>query len=185
MHDNFKLSRKDTALLIIDVQEKLIAHEDRSAEVLQSIQKIIKGFQILKLPIIATEQYPKGLGSTVAGIKCLLGQEQVYLQKNAFSCLGDPLIENMILQMPIKQWILVGIEAHVCVLQTAKDLLRQGKKVVVLNDAITSRSIYDFATAIAHMRDLGICISSVETVLFELLESSEAAEFKKISMLLK
>jgi nicotinamidase-related amidase len=180
-----KLLREHTALLVVDVQEKLIPLEDRSVEVLQTIQKIIKGFQILNLPIVVTEQYPEGLGSTVPGLKCLLGEKQRYLQKSAFSCLGDLSIKEELQKMNIKQWVLVGIEAHVCVLQTARDLLDSGYDVVVLNDAITSRSVYDFATAIADMRDYGIRVSSTETVLFELLTTSLAPEFKKISQLIK
>ncbi len=180
-----KLHRSKTGLLVVDVQEKLIQLEDRSVEVLQMIQKVIKGFQILKLPIVVTEQYPEGLGSTVAGIKSLLGEKQCYFTKTAFSCLGDSLINEEIQSMGLSQWVVIGIEAHVCVLQTAKDLVSMSFEVVVLNDAITSRSVYDFSTAIAEMRDCGIRISSCETVLFELLEDSKAPEFKKISQLIK
>ncbi len=181
----WKLQRDLAGLLIVDVQEKLIAYKDRSAEVLKSIQMMIKGFRILALPIVVTEQYPQGLGSTVAGIKCLLGDHQNYFSKTSFSCMGEPHIQSEILNRGISQWVVVGIEAHVCVLQTAKDLLEAKCDVVVLNDAITSRSIYDFSTAIAEMRDCGIRISSCETVLFELLKNSEAEEFKKISQLVK
>ena len=181
----WKLRRDRAGLLIVDVQEKLIAHEDRSADVLQTIQMVIKGFRILGLPILVTEQYPKGLGSTVAGIKCLLGDQQHYLTKTTFSCMEDPCIRSEILNTNVSQWVVVGIEAHVCVLQSAKDLIEAKYDVVVLNDAITSRSIDDFSTAIAEMRDCGIRISSCETVLFELLNSSDASEFKKISQLIK
>ncbi len=185
MKSNFRLQCGETALLIVDVQEKLVPLEENSSELLCAIQKIIKGFQILGLPIIVTEQYPDGLGSTVAGIKSLLGPKQKFLSKTAFSCLGDANINNILLAMPIGQWVVVGIEAHVCILQTAKDLISAGKQVVVVNDAISSRSIYDFSTAIAYMRDIGVCISSVEAVLFELLQDSQHPEFKKISQLLK
>jgi len=185
MVKNFRLTKNQTGLLVVDVQCKLFPHEDRSNEVLLGIQKVIKGFQILKLPIVVTEQYPKGLGPTITGIKSLLGDQQVFLEKLSFSCLGEIALQEAILSMPVSQWILVGIEAHVCVLQTAKDLITAEKEVVVLNDAITSRSVYDFSTAIAEMRDIGVRISSVETVLFELLGSSAAEEFKKISLLLK
>ena len=99
--------------------------------------------------------------------------------------MDDDLVKAELLLAPVSQWVLAGIEAHVCVLQTAKDLLEQGKQVVVLNDAISSRSIYDFSTAIAEMRDCGARISSTETVLFELLRDSKAAEFKEISQLIK
>lgn len=180
-----KLHRNKVGLLVVDVQEKLIQLEDRSADVLQVIQRVIKGFQIMGLPIVVTEQYPQGLGSTVAGIKSMLGDKQRYLAKTAFSCLGDPLVRQEIEATGLPQWVVIGIEAHVCVLQTARDLVSLGLDVVVLNDAITSRSVYDFSTAIAEMRDYGIRISSSETVLFELLEDSAAPEFKKISQLIK
>lgn len=180
-----KLYRDKVGLLVVDVQEKLIQLEDRSAEVLQVIQKVIKGFQILRLPIVVTEQYPQGLGATVAGIKSLLGEEQRYFAKTTFSCLEDPSVRNELNAAGLSQWVIIGIEAHVCVLQTARDLVSMGLEVAVLNDAITSRSVYDFSTAIAEMRDYGIRISSFETILFELLGDSTAPEFKKISQLIK
>lgn len=180
-----RLAREKTGLLVVDVQEKLIQLEDRSAEVLKVIQKVIKGFQILGLPILVTEQYPQGLGSTVAGIKSLLGDNQRYLTKTTFSCLGDNSIKQELQATGLSQWVIIGIEAHVCVLQTAKDLASSGLEPIVLNDAITSRSVYDFSTAIAEMRDCGIRISSAETILFELLADSTAPEFKKISQLIK
>lgn len=185
MLKNFFLSREKTGLLVVDVQEKLFSHVERPCEVLDVMQKVIKGFQIMHLPIVVTEQYPQGLGSTIQVLKSHLGEQQRYLTKTTFSCLSDQTIRQQILQMPIEQWVLVGIEAHVCVLQTAKELLGAGKQVTVLNDAITSRSIYDFSTAIAEMRDIGVRVTSMETILFELLGDSKAAEFKAISQLVK
>lgn len=182
---NYKLSKERTALLVVDVQEKLFPYVENSCHVMQAIQKIVRGFQILGLPIYATEQYPQGLGSTVAPLKGLLGESQHFLSKTTFSCLDDAKVKAELLKVPVDQWVIVGIEAHVCVLQTAKDLLEEGKQVVVLNDAISSRSVYDFSTAIAELRDCGARISSTETVLFELLRNSKAAEFKEISQLIK
>lgn len=185
MSSNFTLDRNKTALFVIDVQDKLFSQVERSCEVMLTIQKVIKGFQILKLPIFVSEQYPKGLGSTIATLKTTLSDDQEFLSKTTFSCSKDPIIREKILSLKAEQWVLVGIEAHVCVLQTAKDLLKMGKEVVVLNDAITSRSLYDFSTAIAEMRDCGSRISSSETVLFELLADSKTTEFKEISQLIK
>lgn len=185
MNRNYKLSRDRTGLLVIDVQEKLFPYVENSCLVMNAIQKAIRGFQIFSLPIFVTEQYPKGLGSTVATLKGILGEQQEFLIKTAFSCLDDDKIRKKLLGFSIDQWVLLGIEAHVCVLQTAKDLLEQQKQVVVLNDAISSRSIYDFSTAIAELRDCGARISSTETILFELLRHSKASEFKEISMLIK
>ena len=182
---NFRLKKETTGLLLIDVQEKVFRVVDRPCEVMNTIRKAVQGFQMMHLPIIATEQYPKGLGGTVEPLKELLGKEQKFWDKTTFSCMGNPDLKKYLLNLPINQWVLAGIEAHVCVLQTAKDLLAANKQVVVLNDAITSRSIYDFSTAIAELRDCGARISSTEIVLFELMESSMAPEFKQISELIK
>ena len=182
---NDKLIRQQVGLLVIDVQEKLFPHVENSCHVIQAIQKAVRGFQILSLPVFVTEQYPQGLGRTVAPLKGILGESQHYYVKTTFSCLDDPHIKETFQAQSITQWILVGIEAHVCVLQTAKDLLASHKQVIILNDAISSRSIYDFSTAIAELRDCGARISSTETVLFELLRDSQAAEFKEISQLIK
>lgn len=182
---NFILDRSSTALLLIDVQEQLFPHVDRPLEVLEVIGKLIQAFQILQLPIVVTEQYPKGLGETVEYLKVSLGNAYMPWVKTTFSCLDDPLLKEHLLNHHCQQWILVGLEAHVCVLQTAKGLRAAGKDVVVLNDAITSRSIYNFSTAIAEMRDCEIRVSCLETILFELLRNSLAPEFKQISQLIK
>lgn len=180
---NFTLEKGNTGLLVVDVQEKLFPLVDQQAPFLYSLQKVIRGCQILGVPIYVTEQYPEGLGETLGELKRVLGPAQVYFSKRSFSCLGNPEIKE-ILSDKI-QWIVVGLESHVCVLQTAKDLLKAGKEVVTLNDAISSRSIYDYSTAIAEMRDIGVRISSVETVLFELVATSSASSFKEISQLIK
>jgi nicotinamidase-related amidase len=185
MSAKFTLSRKQTALLIVDVQEKLFPLVDRPCEVMENLQKVISGFKILNLPIFVTEQYPKGLGKTIDGLKAYLPENQLYIEKTTFSCVADPQFKSMIQSLPIQQWVVAGIEAHVCVLQTAKGLLDMNKDVAILNDAITSRSIFDFSTAIAELRDYGARITSTETVLFELVGDSKAAEFKQLSQLIK
>lgn len=185
MHRNYLLTQQNTGLLIIDVQELLVNQVENACEVLYRIQQTVKGFQIFKLPIVVTEQYPQGLGRTNAAVRECLGVAQHYFTKTTFSCLDDAAIHQHITSLPIENWVIIGLEAHICVFQTAKSLLSIGKQVVVLNDAITSRSIYDFSTGIAELRDIGARISSVETVLFEILRHSEAPEFKAISQLVK
>lgn len=179
------LVKLQTALLLVDVQEKIFSLVDHGTELLASLLQLIKGFQILQIPIIISEQYPEGLGETIWPIKNLLGEKYQPWLKTTFSCMDDHAFSRLVQAMPFQQWIIVGIEAHVCVLQTAKGLMRAGKEVIVLNDAISSRSIFDFSTAIAEMRDEGIRISCVETVLFELLKDSRAPEFKAMSQLIK
>lgn len=180
-----KLSPKNCALLVIDVQEKLFPHLDHECEFLKALLKMVKGAQILNVPILVTEQYPKGLGPTLDPLKNLLGPHQNYIEKTTFSCAGDKSFCFDLEKISRKQIILTGVEAHICVLQTAWDLVKKGYEVTVVNEAITSRSIYDFSTAIAEMRDLGIRITSVETVLFELLGDAKASEFKAISQLVQ
>ncbi len=181
---SFTLDKSKSGLLVIDVQEKLFPKIDRAEDVYLGISKLIQGARIFDLSMVATEQYPEGLGHTIPELRQLLGPCHV-LSKTSFSCLGNKEVGRHILEMPVSQWILSGIEAHVCVLQTAKDLLRAGKQVVVVNDAVSSRSIYDFSSAIAELRDCGARISSSETVLFELLGDSQSSEFKQISRLIQ
>lgn len=183
--DNFEFDRSRTGFLLIDVQDKLFPLVDHSCEVFKKIHLLIEGFNILDIPIWVSEQYPEGLGSTLERLKNVLKPNTVYLRKTSFSCLKDDSLRKTLLASSIDQWILAGIEAHVCVLQSAKDLIKAGKQVAVINDAISSRSIYDFSTAIAEMRDIGVRVTSTETVLFELVENSKAPEFKSISSLVK
>ncbi|MFA6916918.1 MAG: isochorismatase family protein [Parachlamydiales bacterium] len=181
------LDRAHTGLLVIDVQDCLVAAVDRGCEVVQNIATAVRGCSLLKLPIIISEQYPKGLGPTTLGVKMAFeeGTDLQIFTKTTFSCLGDSKFREYILSCPVKQWILVGMEAHVCVLQTAKDLLREGLEVTVLNDSITSRSVFDFSTAIAELRDCGARVTCTEAALFELLKDSQASEFKAISQLIR
>jgi len=167
------------------MQEKIFASVERGAEILNTLCKLVKGFQILGLPILISEQYPQGLGPTVAPLQTQLGEAYRPSVKTSFSCMDDPDFQHCAAALPYLQWIVVGIEAHICVLQTVKGLLRAGKQVAVLNDAISSRSIYDFSTAIAEMRDAGARVTCAESVLFELLKDSKHPHFKSISELIK
>ncbi len=180
-----RLIPETSVLLIVDVQEKLFPLVEHPCEMLDKGLKLIKGCQALNVPIVVSEQYPKGLGSTVEAIKGVVGESTPRLAKTTFSCVSDPALKSFCKSLKRPQWILMGIEAHVCILQSAKGLLEEGYEVVVANDAISSRSIYDFSTAIAEMRDYGIRVTSTETILFELVADSKRPEFKAISELIK
>jgi nicotinamidase-related amidase len=180
-----RLEKEQVALLVVDVQDKIFSAVDHSTDVLKALLILVKGLQALDVPIFVSEQYPQGLGSTVEPIRVALGLNYQPWIKSTFSCLEDLIIAQKIKDLKYDQWIVVGVEAHVCVLQTAKQLQELGKQVITLNDAISSRSVYDFATAIAEMRDADIRVSSVETILFELLKDSKAPAFKTISQLIK
>jgi nicotinamidase-related amidase len=182
---SFTLQASQTILLIVDMQEKIFASVDRGPDILYTLCKLVQGMQILNVPILLSEQYPQGLGKTIEPLRNLLGELYHPWVKSTFSCLDDADFFNCVISLPYSQWIVVGIEAHICVLQTVKGLLKAGKQVTVLNDAMSSRSIYDFSTAIAEMRDAGARISCTETILFELLKDSQHPQFKSISELIK
>lgn len=172
------LSRKDAALLIIDVQTRLFPHIDRHQELLASLQKAVKGFHALQIPLFVTEQVPEKMGPT------LLENVPKAYPKSAFSCLCDPHFREL-LGSGISEYVLVGIETHVCVLQTARDFINEGYSVTVLRDAVGSRSREDYLTALQEMREFGARVSSVETVLFELLGDANAPEFRAIRDIVK
>ena len=170
--------------MVVDVQEKLFPLVDHPNEVLEALLKLLIGSTIMDLPIVVTEQYPKGLGHTIPQIKQCLPKDQTFWPKTTFSGLKDQAIKEYVMGLPVDQWILVGIEAHVCIMQTAKELAILGKQVVVVNDAISSRSIYDFSTAIAEMKDWAR-VTSAEAVLFELIGDASSPEFKACLDLVK
>ncbi|NGX61630.1 MAG: hypothetical protein K940chlam9_01117 [Chlamydiae bacterium] len=173
------------ALWIVDFQENLFPSLDRKHEVLERICFFLKCAKALEISVLASEQYPEGLGGTVEPLKELFSSEQKILSKTTFSGMREPMIEKEVMTNPAKRWILVGAEAHICIYQTAKDLIAKGKEVIVLNDAITSRSLYDFSTALGELRDLGARVSSSETVLYELVEDARSPLFKKVLPLIK
>lgn len=184
MNRCFFLERSKAALLIIDVQDKLFPLVDHPKQTLESMLKLIKGFTILGLPIAVSEQYPRGLGHTIAEIKEALPKDQKFFEKTTFACGRNAKLRDYLLNLDIDHWVLAGIEAHVCVMQTAKDLVLMGKHVVVINDAISSRSIYDFSTGIAEMKDWAR-VTSTESALFELIGDAGSPEFKSCLELFK
>jgi len=180
MNTCYFLQPGETGLLVIDCQEKLFPLVDHPNETLFGILRLIEGFKRLELPVSVSEQYVKGLGITLPQVTQALGPDYRPEEKTRFSCGDLSLLQNS----SVKNWVLCGIEAHVCVFQTAKDLTLMGKRVVVANDAISSRSVYDFSTAIAEMKEW--CrISSVETILYELIRDANYPNFKKCLELFK
>ena len=179
-----KLLRKpDTALLIIDIQERIIKVINEYERVIEKSIKLIEGFKILKLPIFYTEQYPKGLGNTVIEIKKILEIEPH--EKMTFSCYNASGLFKELIDKDIKQVVVCGVESHVCVQQTVLDLLANGFQVDVAADAVSSRREFDYKTAIERMKHHGAEITTAESILFELLNICGTEEFKKISKLVK
>lgn len=178
------LTRNNAALLIIDVQEKLLAVMQDKEKIVQNILKLIDFARIIGLPIIMTEQYPKGLGPTIKEIRKKIS-EIVPIEKTAFSCFGGEGFKEQLKKNNISTLIITGIESHVCVCQTALEAMDNNIRVCVISDAISSRTRDNYQIGLGRMRDNGAIISSTEMLMFELLKDAKTGEFKKAQILLK
>jgi nicotinamidase-related amidase len=180
---DWRLTPQNSALVVIDVQEKLMNVMPRRAEALASIQKLIGAARILKLPTLVTAQYIKGVGPVCAEIvKATPGVTPI--EKLAFSCCGSEEFMRAVKDLRRQRIILCGIEAHVCVQQTAIDLMKD-YFVYVVADAVCSRHRHDHKVAIERLRDCGAVITTVESTVFELLREAGTAQFKQVLPLFK
>ena len=178
-----KLDRRNACALVVDVQERLAPVMWNFAPVEKYCRALIQAARDLDVPVLATEQYPKGLGATVASVRELLPAPPIV--KMHFSCGADSAFTKALAATGRRQVIIAGIEAHVCVFQTARDLLAQGYEVFVCADAVTSRFEEHRRVALELMRDLGAVITSAETSIFDLLHVCGTPEFKRISSYVK
>lgn len=178
------LELNNSVLVIIDIQEKLVKAAYNGDIISQKAAKIAKAAKILSIPTIITEQYPKGLGETVDIIKANSNCNN-YIEKSSFSALDEPKIKQELENLNRKQIILCGIEGHICVLQTAIDLIKQGYEVHILKDCTSSRNEYELNTAFELILQYGIKLSCLEIVLFEWLKSAKHPNFKEVQQLIK
>ncbi len=183
--EEFFLSKDESVLVIIDIQERLAAVMKERERVITNTLHLIEAARLLHIPVIVTEQYPKGLGPTVNEIREGLNVHYMPIEKISFSCCRDKTFVDSLRRAGRKRVILCGMETHVCVLQTCVDLLRGGYYVHVVRDAVCSRAEDNFMTGIDFMRDAGAVITCTETVLFQLLERAGTEEFKVISKRIK
>jgi isochorismate hydrolase len=178
------LDRERSGLLVVDVQERLWTVMRQRRRLAERIVVAAQGCRLLEVPIYLTEQYPRGLGPTIASVRSALGDIEP-LVKMTFSCCGLTELPRMMKEKGIEQVILAGIETHVCVLQTALDLMAEGFQVHLLTDAVSTRHPADGKTALRRLSREGVILSTVETALFELLATAEDPEFKEVSKLVK
>ncbi len=189
MNDNIKrnskiLNSEKSALLIIDIQERILSVERKKERVIENTIKLIQGCKVLNIPIYYTEQYPKGLGPTHHGIKSELETVEA-IQKMSFSCYGAGDLFKEFKNINIFQVIVCGIETHVCVQQTVLDLLANNFQVNLAADAVSSRRKIDYKIALERMRNNGAEITTTESILFEMLNVCGTPEFKEISKIVK
>jgi len=173
-------------VLVIDVQAKLLPAIRRHQRVVAAAVKLLNGARVFELPVIATEQYPKGLGATEASIRqCLSNVRASVLEKSTFSAWTEPAVREAVIALDRSQIILVGIEAHVCVQQTALDLVSRDYDVYVCADAIGSRGKVDYERSLERIRQEGAWVTTVESVLFECCHRCDTERFKAMIEVIK
>lgn len=173
-------------LLVVDMQEKLMPAIVDRERITATACKMIRGAAVLGMPMIATEQYPRGIGVTVEPVRGLLAEYGVKtLEKPTFSAWATPAVREAILGHDRSQIIIVGVETHVCIQQTSLDLASRDYDVFVCADAVGSRGRMDYETALQRMRQSGVVVTTVESVLFELCQSSTAPRFKALLEIIK
>ncbi len=182
--DQFFINEHDTALLIIDIQDRLAAAMRHKEQVVNNCLHLIELAKLMSIPILVTEQYPKGLGPTLPEIKEAL---PVYapIEKLSFDCCQEPGFLEKIAALGKKKLILTGMETHICVLQTCLGLMKEGFSVQVIQDAVCSRTKRNFNTGMSFMDRAGAVITCTEIVLFQLLQKAGSENFKIISKRIK
>ncbi|MGD8926924.1 MAG: isochorismatase family protein [Thioalkalispiraceae bacterium] len=174
-------------LLLIDIQERLAGAMPKQylEMVLSSGKTLITAATQLNIPIVHTEQYPKGLGPTHSELVSVFPDNITALEKTCFSSCGANGMEAQVTDSQRDQWIILGMETHICVLQTCMELLEKNRTVVIVEDGVCSRKKNNFKNAIARMRAAGAIISNTESVLFEWLRDASHPDFKSLSKLIR
>ena len=178
------LTPENSMLLVIDVQEKLVNALDKNV-IVKRVSNLVKSARLLSIPVVVTEQYPKGLGQTVPEVSSEFPENTPVFEKTSFNALEEEGVLDKIKSYNKKQIVICGIETHICVHQTAAALLREGFEVYVVKDACASRNKYEFKQGIELMQANGAKISCVEIVLFEWLKAAKNPCFKEIQALIK
>lgn len=179
-----RLHLEHTALLVIDMQEKLVPAMREPERLTAAVGRMIDGANALRLPVLVTEQYRKGLGDTITPIAGRLGTALCRAEKLKFSALIEP-VRALLIERQIRSVIVCGIEAHVCVLQTCLDLIDAGYLAALAVDATSSRHAIDEAAALTRMTQAGVLPTTVESSLFELVREAGTDRFKQVLAVVK
>jgi nicotinamidase-related amidase len=185
MNMNLKLERTKAAVLVVDIQARLTPAmpPETLARVVKYTRALVGAAKELGMPVLATEQYPKGLGPLIPEVKDILPSPP--LEKVHFSCGADPAFAAALEKTGRRQVIVCGMETHVCVFQTVRDLLSHGYEVHVCSDAVSSRTEEHRRTGLELCRQAGAIVTTAETAIFDLLHQAGTAEFKKVSPLVR
>lgn len=184
MRHPFVAVREESVLLIVDIQRAMLKVMADWEKIAKKVNQLVAGAHALGVPIAVTEHYKKGLGETIPEVANGLGDARIF-QKEHFSACLEPDFLPGLAAFGRRKVVLVGMEAHVCVLQTGLDLVHAGYQVQLVEDAVASRAASDRATAVGLFRDAGAVITCTETVLFEWAYRSNTDEFRKILPIVK
>ncbi|MCD8090235.1 MAG: isochorismatase family protein [Clostridiales bacterium] len=177
------MNREDTQGLVIDFQERLVPAIHNYEEIIKNTKILLKGLKLLDIPLTQTGQYIRGLGGTVSEIKEITGERD--MNKITFSCMGNEEICKRISDINRKNIIICGIESHICVYQTVKDLKDKGYNPVVAADCIGSRKPADYAAALSCFQAMGVYVGTTEMIIYEQFGRAGSPEFKEFSKLIK
>ena len=181
--DKFTLKREDTVLFIIDIQDKLVPAMKYKDQVIDNNKILIKAAKEMEFPIVVTEQYPKGLGRTVTELLNLIDEKDIFA-KNSFTAYTDEVKEKL-KSLGKKKVIITGMETHICVFQTTRDLIRDGYQVFLCKDALASRTKENYINGLDLSKSMGAVISNTETLVYDLLKVSGTPEFKAMLKVIK
>ncbi|SMB86137.1 Nicotinamidase-related amidase [Desulfonispora thiosulfatigenes DSM 11270] len=181
--DKFTLKKDETVLLVIDIQERLVPAMKSGDQVINKTNILLQAATNLGIPVLVTEQYPKGLGKTVEEVSKYLNQSKVFEKTSFSACIPEVVAE--LKGLGRKKVIIAGMETHVCVFQTVRDLLAHGYEVFVTEDAISSRTGENKQNGLNLMSHMGAVVTNTETIIFDLLKKAGTPEFKVLSKLIK
>lgn len=179
------INRNDAILVVVDIQERMLPVIDRAEQVCDNALRLIRGCSALGIPMLVTEQYSKGLGPTIPEVREAMGDAYRPIEKMSFSCAGEMSFLQQLEISERRVVLLCGVETHVCVYQTARDLRTMGWDVEVIADAVGSRRDENYRLALDRMRANGVGLASVEMVLFEMMGRADIPEFRGVSRIVK
>ena len=179
-----RLFPEKTAMLLVDVQERLFMHIEDHERIEKHLIALIQGLQHLEIPILCNQQYTQGLGETISSLRAVLHEKSVY-EKRTFSCCQNGDVMAILKALNVTCVVVAGVESHVCVLQSVRDLIEAGFEVMLCVDAIGSRKYKDHEVALRRMEKEGAWLCTTESLLFELVQSANHTHFKAISGLVK
>lgn len=179
------LRAEESVLVVVDVQERLLPAIHDAPRVVRNVTTLLTGAGLLGVPVIVTEQYPRGLGSTVESVRAALPAGTPTLEKITFACTGEPAFNDALAALGRRQIVVCGTEAHVCVLQTVLGLRQAGRAVHLVADAVSSRTPDNHAAAVQRMSAAGVPVVTTEMVLFEWMERAGTPQFKAVSALVR